>query len=553
MRCVLYLRMSTDKQEASIGQQREALVAFAAKHGHEIVNEYLDEGISGDKTHKRKGFKAMIGDAAAGGFDRILCWDQSRFGRFDSIEAGSWIAPLRDAGVSLETIDGGIVDWSDFAGRITFAVSQEGKHQFLRDLSRNTLRGQVAKAKSGNGYAGGPTPYGYRRITEFVGRNRISTLEIDEETGPIVRRMFEEYAAPGASCRSVVESLRAAGVRPIRGQRWRRNAVNRILANRVYRGDQVWGLRNQGRYHGRAGDEIVGRRPGQGVVFVSPIVHESVIPAIVDRALFDRVQQLMIERQHATRRPSTVSPLSGLIVCQQCGLPMRADNGDYRCSSYSDDNGSERCSQSRLPGVAVLEAVAKGLQKHLLAPARLRDLKARLERLVAAEAEGARRHGGDDLKRRIDDLERRVTEGIARIPLLPTSLVPDMAKELDRLRGQRDELARQLASIEDAQAGRATPLAERVEGAVAAAYGLREALVEAPAAIVNDHLRRLGVRVSVDRENAKASVSVDPFASSGDLSPTGADSGQVPRRPLSTFTVPIPACPPRRPPRAKAG
>lgn len=553
MRCVLYLRMSTDKQEASIPQQREALAAFASKHGHELVGEYLDEGISGDKTHKRKGFQAMIRDAAGGGFDRILCWDQSRFGRFDSIEAGSWIAPLRDAGVSLETIDGGIVDWSDFAGRITFAVAQEGKHQFLRDLSRNTLRGQVAKAKSGNGYAGGPTPFGYRRVTEFVGRNRISTLEIDEEAGPIARQIFEEYARPGASCRSVVEFLRAAGVRPIRGQRWRPNTVKRILSNRVYRGDQVWGLRNQGRYHGRAGDEIVGRRPGQGVVFVSPIVHESVIPAIVDRPLFDRVQQLLIERQKATRRPSTVTPLSGLIVCQRCGLPMRGENGNYRCASGSELPAAERCSQSRLSGVAVLEAVAAGIQKHILAPARLRALKARLERLVVAEAEGARRHDDLDLKRRIDELDRRVTEGVARIPLLPTSLVPDMGKELNRLRSQRDDLARQLASIEDAQAGRATPLAERVEGAIAAAYGLREALLEAQAATVNDHLRRLGVRVSVDRENAKASVSVDPFSSSGNLSPMGNDREQVTRRPLATFTVPIPAGTASPRPRAKAG
>ena len=124
MRCVLYLRMSTDRQDCSIAQQREALVAFASKHDHEIVGEYLDDGISGDKTEKRIGFQAMIRDASTGDFDRILCFDQDRFGRFDMIEAGSWIMPLRAAGVSLETIAQGAIDWNDFSGRLTYAVAQ---------------------------------------------------------------------------------------------------------------------------------------------------------------------------------------------------------------------------------------------------------------------------------------------------------------------------------------------------------------------------------------------------------------------------------------------
>lgn len=555
MKTVLYLRMSTDRQEASIPQQRDALITFAAKQGHEIVGEYIDEGISGDATHKRKGFQAMIRDAAACGFDRILCWDQSRFGRFDSIEAGSWITPLRDAGVSLETVDGGVVDWSDFSGRITYAVAQEGKHQFLRDLSRNTVRGLTAKAKAGRGYTGGPTPYGYRRLTEFSGKHRISTLEIDAETGPIARRIFEEYARPDGSCRSVVEFLNSSGVRPIRGKVWRRNVVNRILANRVYCGDHVWGRRNKGRYHSRAGDEIVRRRPGQGIVYVVPIVNENAVPAIVDRALFDRVQQLLIDRQKATRRPATVHHLSGLIVCERCGRAMHGDGGDYRCSSASEPVAGERCSRRRVSGRSIVDAVGAGLRKHLLSPARLRAVKARLERLVADEAENASRHDGGELQRRIDDLDRRVTEGVARIPLLPTSLVPDMAKELDRLRSQRDALARQRAAHDNAQEGRIPPIAERVAEAVAAAHGLREALRKASPAVVNEHLRRLGVRVSIDHENATARVSVDPVARPGDLSLTGSQLGQVPQRGILTFSVPIAAGATRRGarPESRAG
>ena len=52
--------------------------------------------------------------------EAVLCWDQDRFGRFDPLEAGYWIKPLRDAGIRLETVAQGRIDWEDFAGRIIF-------------------------------------------------------------------------------------------------------------------------------------------------------------------------------------------------------------------------------------------------------------------------------------------------------------------------------------------------------------------------------------------------------------------------------------------------
>ena len=93
---VCYIRMSSDLQEASPDQQRAEVVKLAAKHGYKIIREYFDEGISGDATEKRIDFQRMIKDAEEkGDFAAILCWDQDRFGRFDSIEAGRWIHPLR--------------------------------------------------------------------------------------------------------------------------------------------------------------------------------------------------------------------------------------------------------------------------------------------------------------------------------------------------------------------------------------------------------------------------------------------------------------------------
>ena len=80
-RAVLYLRMSSDKQETSIDDQRAELLTYAEKHGYVIVGEYLDEAISGDDTERRTGFLQMREDTRSGRFDLVLCWDQDRFGR----------------------------------------------------------------------------------------------------------------------------------------------------------------------------------------------------------------------------------------------------------------------------------------------------------------------------------------------------------------------------------------------------------------------------------------------------------------------------------------
>lgn len=546
MRSVLYLRMSTDRQEASIAQQRDALVAFAVKQGHEIVGEYVDEGISGDETHKRRGFQAMIREAAGGGFDRIICWDQSRFGRFDSIEAGSWITPLRDAGVSLETIDGGVVDWNDFAGRITYAVAQEGKHAYLRDLARTSLRGMTAKAREAKGYFGGRAPFGYRRETEIVGHKRLSRLMPDEITSPIVRRMFEAYTEPGGSLYSVVEMLNGEGIRSPYGRaKWNRNSVRRTLMSPVYAGDYVWGRTLCGKYHGRIGDEIVARRPGQRRTKNEPIVHRDAVPALVSRELFDAAQELLSKRRRATHKKGTVRPLSGLLTCGHCGSPMHVDGVHYRCSRGVDYGRGMRCKGSAVRADDAIEAVAAGLQKNLLAPARLRAVKARLERLVDAERTASTGVDTAALENRIGALERQLAEGVARIPLLPKSLVPELAKNLDALRAQRDALTRQRDAIGRAGEGDRLPVEERVTAALAAAYALRDALRDSPPAVVNERLRALGVRVSVAAP--AVTVVVDPMPA-GEI----VETCHVPNRvrtkshagPVVAFTVGVP---PRRP------
>jgi DNA invertase Pin-like site-specific DNA recombinase len=513
MNVVLYLRMSTDKQDTSIPQQREALKRHADRQGYKIVGEYRDEGISGDATDKRKGFQKMLRDAGEGGIDRILCFDQDRFGRFDMIEAGYWITPLRDSGVSLETIAQGVVDWCDFAGRLTYAVAQEGKHQFLRDLSRNTLRGNLARAREGSGLCGSAAPYGYRRHTVVEGRRRTATLVVEPAEARVVKRIFETYAKAGGSLLAVGEMLNREKISsPNRKAPWHRNAVRRILRNPNYAGDYVWGRKVSGKYHVRVGDEVMPRRsPTAMVASNDPIIHRGMIPAIVSRETFEKAQELLDSRRKNTRRRGTVRPLSGLIFCAKCGSPMHVNFGDYRCSKSVDFGDGSRCTAAIARGDDVLGAVIQGLRQHVLAPARMAAVKDQLASLVEAEKKRAGTVDTKAIAREIDELSGQLSEGVKRLLIVPNSMVAELGQELDAVRARRDALIRERDSSKAHRGPRRLPIEKKVAECMAAAHGLADAVKGKSAEVLNEALRTLGVRIFFDGSTARVEV-LSPLA-----------------------------------------
>jgi DNA invertase Pin-like site-specific DNA recombinase len=95
----LYLRVSTSGQ--TVENQRIDLERVAEQRGWQVVETYVDHGISGSKGRdERPAFKKLTKDAAAGKLDMVAAWSIDRVGR--SLQhLVEFMEELREEGVGL--------------------------------------------------------------------------------------------------------------------------------------------------------------------------------------------------------------------------------------------------------------------------------------------------------------------------------------------------------------------------------------------------------------------------------------------------------------------
>jgi DNA invertase Pin-like site-specific DNA recombinase len=80
MKAAIYLRVSTDGQ--TVENQRRELLAAAARHGWEVVQEFCDEGISGAKGRDRRpGLDRLMRTLGRREVDILMAWSVDRLGR----------------------------------------------------------------------------------------------------------------------------------------------------------------------------------------------------------------------------------------------------------------------------------------------------------------------------------------------------------------------------------------------------------------------------------------------------------------------------------------
>lgn len=489
---VAYLRRSTSRQEKSLDDQRTEIVRYAALHGYRILRWYQDDGISGDATECRDGFLALHQAACNGrDFDVVLVWDQDRFGRFDSMEAGYWIHPLRKAGVRLESVTEGPINWDDFTGRVMYSLKQEGKYQFLRDLSRNTSRGQISNALEGR-LCGQAAPYGYDRMVvdeSGVHRQRIrageksskprgwrTTLVPSDDPAKVatVKWLFETYADTDTGLRSLADQLNSRGVPGPTGGPWYAASIKAMLENQNYTGTFTWAKRREGKYFSVAAGQI--RERDRREVTLSPsgkphavdnpreawIVAENAHEALIDKALFERVQAKIQERRRGkpgaayrshTRRNADRYLLSGLVYCARCGCKMHGANSvakghsypKYVCSTYcrSGKHNPHGCGCHGMHQGQLVDVLVRKLQETVLTTANLNRLRQALRKQIERRRT-INSSGADALRRQLKHLNREIDHAAENFLRAPSEILDVVAEKLTALKRRREHLQKEL-------------------------------------------------------------------------------------------------------------
>ncbi|MFT4115934.1 recombinase family protein [Bradyrhizobium sp.] len=318
-RAAQYIRMSTDRQEYSVANQKALIAHYAAQHRLEIVHTYLDEGISGLRIKNRLGLIDLLSDIQSGkaDFANVLVRDVSRWGRFqDTDESAYYEFICKLAGVKViycaEVFEN---DGSPMSG-LWKNVKRLMAAETSRDQSAKVFAGQSRIAGLGF-WVGGRPGYALRReLVDAKGNSRglledgeqkvLQTHRVLLRAGPsdevaIVRWIFESFVG-GRREAAIARELNARGVANHRGVQWNLQMIGRILRNENYVGNTVYF---------RTSNYLRGRRVVNGRA--KWIRGEGALDRIVPQTVFDEAQRI-IERRSRQRRISSEELLKRLRV-----------------------------------------------------------------------------------------------------------------------------------------------------------------------------------------------------------------------------------------------
>jgi DNA invertase Pin-like site-specific DNA recombinase len=515
-RAACLYRNSDDRQENSVGRQKDGVTPYARRRGYEVVAEYTFDGVPGDEIKFHPDWQRLLKDA--GKRWTVLVMDEpSRLSREDPDEFVAEVKlPLKRAGVRADSVTKGPLDWDTIAGDILTLVHAHKAREEVRDLSRRTLGGMARRAREGR-FFGWMPPYGLRverDVDPASGKvlARRVVLGPDEEVRA-VRFIFDAVANKGWSLRRVCRELKARGVRPPRGNglgsnkqsgHWGMPTVRKILKNRKYVGDLPWNETNQGKYSYLAGGQVAkhdqlnrrtSRNASPDVIVVEG--HPDV-PALIDRDLFARVQAALAGKQKCCSPNADDNHylFTHLLVCGDCGayLTGQPDHGRraYICSRYKRYGaGAGACWRNRVAEADVWAAVLGALKDDILSPKRLDEVEAEVERRLEAERSSGE---AERLRGRLGQLARDIGTGNRNLLLVDADRIPGLQAALKELEQEQARLEGHLAELE----GDTSQSKAALDEARRQLWRLRESLegddLEAQSVVVREVVSKVEVR-----------------------------------------------------------
>ena len=363
----LYERLSRDDnlegESYSIGNQKKLLAKVAKEKGYTNLVHFLDDGISG-VTMDRPGFVEMIRQLEQGKAAAIFVKDLSRLGR-NYIEVGRLTEEFfPDHDIRLVAVSDNI-DTAEGENELD-PIRNLFNEWYARDISKK--RRISNKIKGNAGEPMGQPPYGYIKDP-----NDPKHWIVDDEAAQVVRRVYS-MTLEGFGTEQIATQLEKDGVltpraywltrgikRPGKGKqqpptKWNSSTITKILSLQEYCGDILNFKTYSKSYKNK---KRIDNDRENWVVFQD--VHE----AIIERAVYEQVQQKRGKIRKRRTNNGEHNMFSGLLVCADCGsnLHFHFNQGNpeikyFNCSNYKGNRGT--CTSTHYVRVDFLEEVVLG-------------------------------------------------------------------------------------------------------------------------------------------------------------------------------------------------
>ena len=322
LRVTYYARVSSesDEQLNSLDNQIAYYEDYIKKNqAWTYVPGYIDEGLSGISTKKRKHFNEMIDDAKSGAFDLIITKEISRFARntLDSLQYTRELLGY-NVGVFFQNDN---INTLDEDAELRLTIMSSIAQDELRKLSSRVKFGHQQAIKSN-------VVLGNSRIFGYVKEDK--RLVIDESQAPMVRDLFRLYATGEYSMKQLEKLFYEQGYRNYNGNKIAHTTMSGIISNPKYKGYYVG---NKVRIVDMFTKKQKFLPPEEWVMFKDET--GEIVPAIVSEEVWDKANEVLQRRSEDVKNRQGVcnhaNLLTGKLYCTHCGAAY------YRRESKSKD------------------------------------------------------------------------------------------------------------------------------------------------------------------------------------------------------------------------
>lgn len=421
----IYCRLSNDDERdgesVSIENQKLLLQSYVRQMGWNEIDVYIDDGYTGTNFN-RPGVQRLIEDAKAKRINLILVKDLSRFGR-NYIEIGQYTDYLFPSiGCRFVALNNGVDTESNNGSTDVMCFLNLFNEFYSRDTSKKVKAVKRACAENGK-FMGTYPAYGYKRDNEDKHH-----LVIDEDTAPIVRRIFS-MRATGMGFTGIAAQLNEEGI-PSPGMlyyqrrgkadprrvnhKWVGETVKHLIRNEVYIGNMVQGKTGTVSYKNK---KLISKPEDEWIRVEG--THEP----IISQEIWDTVQSIDQKRVRKNAASDGIrSVFTGLVYCAECGFKMRnhtekftyKDGSPGRYSSFICGNyarsGKSACTIHTIYENVLEQIVLEDIREKARFAAHDPEMLAQhILRLKDKEAQSHRTSCEQELKAvktRLDELER---------------------------------------------------------------------------------------------------------------------------------------------------